>query len=249
MSPGRHPLPTAVAAVVLAAGRGERFGGGGSSKLYVKLAGRPILAYSLAQLTCSPLIDRVVVVIRPEERERLEREVLKPLELSEAEAEAKVKVVPGGEERQDSTRAGIEALADREPELVCVHDGARPFFSEGLLERLIEAAREHGAAVPALPARETIRLADESGFAAGELPREQLRLIQTPQCFHYELLRRALKAASRQRRYFTDDAGAVVELTGVQPKLIEGEETNIKITTQLDLKLAELIAAQLQAQS
>ena len=237
-----------MAAVVLAAGRGERFGARArGNKLYAKLAGRPILAYSLARLARSPLIDRLVVVIRPEERGLLEREVLGPLDLDLGD-EAEVKVVPGGEERQDSAHAGVEALADeeQEPELVLVHDGARPFFSERLLERLIEAAREHGAAVPALPARETIRLADEGGFAAGELPRERLRVIQTPQCFRYELLRRALEEATRQGRYFTDDAGAVVEFTGVRPKLVEGEETNIKITTPLDLELAELIAARFQ---
>ena len=149
-------------------------------------------------------------------------------------------MVPGGRERQDSARAGVEALAAEEPELVLIHDGARPFFSEELLERLIEAAREHGAAVPALPVEETIRLGDEEGFAAGELERERLYRVQTPQCFLYGLLREALATAHEQGRYFTDDAGAVAML-GHKIKLIPGEETNIKITTPLDLKLAELL--------
>jgi 2-C-methyl-D-erythritol 4-phosphate cytidylyltransferase len=110
------------------------------------------------------------------------------------------------------------------------------------LERLIEAASRWGAAVPAVPVKETIRGFDEAGFAELELDRGRLFQVQTPQCFSYQLLRRSLEEATAQGRYFTDDAGAVAAISGVRAKLVPGEEQNIKITTPFDLHLAAALA-------
>jgi 2-C-methyl-D-erythritol 4-phosphate cytidylyltransferase len=222
-----------VGAVVLAAGESRRMG---QSKPFLPLDGKPLLLHSLERLARSPLVEELVVVIRAGEEERLEREVLARYPLGR-----EVRVALGGQERQDSALAGVRALSEG-LELVLVHDGARPFFSEELLERLIEAASRWGAAVPAVPVKETIRGFDEAGFAELELDRGRLFQVQTPQCFSYQLLRRSLEEATAQGRYFTDDAGAVAAISGVRAKLVPGEEQNIKITTPFDLHLAAALA-------
>ncbi|MCR4403781.1 MAG: 2-C-methyl-D-erythritol 4-phosphate cytidylyltransferase [Candidatus Acetothermia bacterium] len=222
-----------VGAVVLAAGRSERMG---QSKLYLPLDGRPVLVHSLERFARSPLVQELVVVINPAEKERFEREVLDLLAL-----EKQLKVARGGRERQDSALAGVRALSAG-IELVLVHDGARPFFSDDLLAKLVAAAGECGAALPAIPVKETIRSFDHEGVSSGELDRGRLFQVQTPQCFSYQLLRRSLEEACAQGRYFTDDAGAVAAISGVRAKLVPGEEWNIKITTPFDLELASVLA-------
>jgi len=201
----------------------------GQSKPYLLLDGRPILLHSLERFDRSSLVDELVVVVRGGEEGRFNPgyyHFQKP-----------VKVAIGGRERQDSALAGVRVLSEQ-LDLVLIHDGARPFFSNNLLERLIEAATEYGAAVPGLPARETIRGFDGEGFSTEELDRSRLFRVQTPQCFSYKILRRSLEEATAQGRYFTDDAGAVAAFSGVRAKLVPGEERNIKIATPLDLELA-----------
>jgi 2-C-methyl-D-erythritol 4-phosphate cytidylyltransferase len=215
-----------VGAVVLAAGRSERMG---QSKPYLLLDGRPILLHSLERFDRSSLVDELVVVVREGEEGQFNPgyyHFQKP-----------VQVAIGGRERQDSALAGVRVLSEQ-LDLALIHDGARPFFSNDLLAKLVEAAAEYGAAVPGLPARETIRSFDEEGLSSKELDRSRLFLIQTPQCFSYKILRRSLEEATAQGRYFTDDAGAVAAFSSVRAKLVLGEERNIKITTPLDLELA-----------
>lgn len=222
-----------VAAIVLAAGRSERMG---QNKLYLPLKGRPLLLHSLERFDRSPLIDELAVVVNGAEGERFEKEFL-----TQYQFQKELRVALGGPERQDSALAGLRALPEA-IDLALVHDGARPFFSEGLVQRLVEAAAEYGAAVPGLPVKETVRGFDEEGFSNEEIDRSRLFRIQTPQCFSYALLRRSLEEATAQGKYFTDDAGAVAAFSGVKAKLIPGEETNIKITTPLDLELAGALA-------
>lgn len=221
-----------VGAVILAAGESRRMG---RSKPFLPLEGRPVLLHSLERFARSILVQELVVVINPAEEERFRREVL-----SHYPFQKEIRVAWGGRERQDSAFAGVRALS-ASVELVLVHDGARPFFSDELLETLIEAAAECSAAVPAIPVKETIRRFDAEGFASEELDRAGLFQIQTPQCFSYHLLRRALEEATAQGRYFTDDAGAVATIAGVRARLIPGEEGNIKITTPHDLELAKVL--------
>jgi len=221
-----------IGAVVLAAGRSERMG---RSKPYLPLNGKPVLLHSLERFDRSPLIDELAIVVRRGEEGRLRGEVLDRYHFQK-----EIEVVIGGRERQDSALAGVRALSEG-TELVLIHDGARPFFSNELLTKLVKAASAHGAAVPGLPARETIRGFDEQGFSLEELDRARLFRVQTPQCFSYTILRRSLEEACAQGRYFTDDAGAVAAFSGVKAKLVLGEERNIKITTPLDLKLAAVL--------
>jgi len=218
-----------VGAVVLAAGQSMRMG---RSKPYLLLAGKPTLLHSLERFDRSPSVEELVVVVRAGEEERFQEEIL-----GHHRFQRPLKTVIGGQERQDSALAGVRALSEQ-LDLVLVHDGARPFFSNNLLERLIEAATEYGAAVPGLPVRETIRGFDGDGFSIKEFDRSRLFRVQTPQCFSYKILRHSLEEAAAQGKYFTDDAGAVAAFSGVRAKLIPGEERNIKITTPLDLELA-----------
>lgn len=224
-----------VAAIVLAAGRSERMG---RSKLYLSLQGRPLLLHSLERFDRSPLIDEMAVVINGAEVERFEKEIL-----GRYQFQKELRIAIGGPKRQDSARAGMRVLSPS-IDLVIVHDGARPFFSESLLEKLIEGAKQYQVAIPALPVKETVRGFDGQGFSTDEFDRSQLFGVQTPQCFSYGLLRRSLEEATMKGKYFADDAGAVAAITGVKAKLVAGEERNIKITTSQDLKVAMTLVEQ-----
>lgn len=226
----KHPR---TGAVILAAGKGQRMDKR-RNKPYLKIKGKPILCYSLERFDRCELIDEMVTVVNEDDLEIFKDEILDRYKFDK-----EVKVTIGGERRQDSARAGVGAI---EPELILVHDGVRPFFSLNLVERLIETAKEHGAAICGVKVKQTIKSAGEGGFIAEELDRERLYEIQTPQCFSYSLLRYAVDEATKRGKYFTDDAGAVAYITGVKAKIVPGEEQNIKITTPLDLKLTELIA-------
>lgn len=146
-----------------------------------------------------------------------------------------MRVVHGGAQRQDSALAGVRAASG---DYVLVHDGARPFVSLELIGRVIVAMKAHGAVVPALPVAHSLKRAAE-GFVATDVDRSDLFCAQTPQGFQRELLLQALERACQQKRYFTDEAGAVLALSGVHPKIAPGDELNIKITTAMDWKLAE----------
>jgi len=217
--------------VVLAAGRGRRMETS-IPKPYLPLRGKPILVYSLEKFSRSPLVSEVVVVIHPDDRKLLQAEILDEYPYSG------IKVVIGGERRQDSALAGVRAVRS---EWVAVHDGARPLFSLGLFERVFEAASLHRAAIPAIPVQETLKAVGPEGYVLGEADRERLHLVQTPQCFERPLLEHSLKSAHKRRRYFTDEAGAVLAMGGVRPKVVPGEVQNIKITTPADLKWAEAL--------
>lgn len=202
-------------------------------KAYLPLQGKPILHYSLEKLSKSSLVTEIVIVVHPEDRELLQSQVLDVFPSNK-----QLQVVFGGERRQDSSRAGVQATLAK---WVAVHDGVRPFFSQSLLELVFSAAQVHRGAIPALPIPETVKSVDNEDFVAGEVSREMLHLAQTPQCFERELLQRSLEAAHQQKRYFTDEAGAVLAMSGVRAKIVSGEGQNIKITTPWDLKLAEAL--------
>jgi 2-C-methyl-D-erythritol 4-phosphate cytidylyltransferase/2-C-methyl-D-erythritol 2,4-cyclodiphosphate synthase len=222
-------MPTSVAAIVVAGGRGLR-AGGGIPKQYRRVGDRPVIRPSLALFAEHPAIAAVQPVIHPDD-----------LGLFEQAASGLVLLpaVPGGATRQASVRAGMEALAAQRPDLVLVHDAARPFASPGLVTRAIAAARASGAAVPTLPVADTVKTVDASGHVSGTLDRAQLRLVQTPQAFAFAPLmdahRRALAAG---REDFTDDA-ALAEWAGLKVATFEGEAGNIKLTTAGDFSRAQ----------
>ena len=217
-----------VAAVVVAAGRGLR-AGSDQPKQYRMLGGQPVIRPSLAVLAGHPGISVIQPVIHPDD-----------VRLFEA-ATAGLALLPpvfGGATRQASVRAGLMALAQRKPDLVLVHDAARPFASPALIARAISAAR-NGAAVPVLPVVDTVKAVDAAGAITGTIDRGRLRVVQTPQAFGFELLLEAhRRAETAGREDFSDDA-ALAEWAGLKVTTFEGEADNVKLTTAEDFARAE----------
>ena len=216
-------------ALILAAGRGSRFGGT-LPKQYLPLGGAAVLRHAVEAFATNPRVAGLQVVIRPEDRNIYDH-ALAGLDLSPP--------MPGGAERQDSVRLGLEALAEREPTRVLIHDGARPFPSAALIDRVIDALDGSPAAIPGLPLGDTIkRVAD--GVITGTVDRSGLWRVQTPQGFHFDAILAAHRAAAGQA--LTDDA-AVAEAAGIAPIVVTGHEGNLKITTADDLAAAERLLA------
>ena len=220
------------AAVVPAAGRGERLGGG-TPKPFVMLRGRPLLQYALITLQQIPQIEAIAVAVAGDVMPRA-REIVRRARLS------KVAVVPGGPDRQASVKCGLDALPPG-PDLVLVHDGARPLLSPALASAVLAAAARHGAATAALPVSETVKRG-EDGWVRETLDRGSLHRIQTPQAFHRALLVRAHEVARRQGFRGTDDA-ILVERLGDPVRLVAGDPANLKVTVPEDLTLAEALLA------
>ena len=215
---------TRVAAIIVAAGEGRRFG---APKQFALLGGRSVLERSLAAFEANARVGEIVLV--------LPDVALGP---KYASPFAKVRsVVRGGARRQDSVRAGFDRLDRHHTDLVLVHDGARPLVSDALIRRVIREAAAHGAAVPALPVEDTVKEGAD-GRVLRTLDRSRLFRVQTPQGFAYGILDEALREAERTGFTGTDDA-SLVERTGRPVALAEGDRRNIKITTLEDLRWAE----------
>jgi 2-C-methyl-D-erythritol 4-phosphate cytidylyltransferase/2-C-methyl-D-erythritol 2,4-cyclodiphosphate synthase len=220
-----------VAAVVVAAGRGLR-AGGGIPKQYRVIGAAPAIRASLATLSAHERIAAVQPVIHPEDACLYE---------AVAEGLALMPPVSGGATRQASVRAGLRALAPFAPELVLVHDAVRPFASPALISRAISAAAEHRAAIPVVPVVDTVKTIDPSGTVTGTLDRAQLRAVQTPQAFDFAALMEAHRRAEAARREdFTDDA-ALAEWAGLKVISFEGEVGNVKLTTAEDFVRLEVM--------
>ena len=224
-----------VTAVVVAGGTGTRFRG---DKLFAPLVRMPVLAHTLLAFERSPMVTEIVVAARSDmlaEAGNLCREY---------GIEKARLIVPGGETRLLSSYAGVMA-ASSDSGVIAIHDGARPLVTDKIIEDTIWAAYRHSAAVPAIPVRDTIKKAAE--HIVLETPdRSSLYAVQTPQCFQADLIRAALADAQKHAPEVTDDCMAV-ERVGGQIWLTEGSEENIKITTPLDLALAELILQRREA--
>jgi len=221
-----------IAAVVVAAGRGLR-AGGPLPKQYRHILGEPVIRPSLAALARHEGISAVQPVIHRDDA-GLFRSAVAGLDL--------LPPVYGGAARQDSVRAGLEALAPRRPQFVLVHDAARPFASPALITRAIAAARTSGAAIPVLAVADTVKRVDGTGQVTGTLERGELRLVQTPQAFDFSALLEAHRRAKAVGRDdFTDDA-ALAEWAGLKVATFEGEAGNVKLTTDEDFIRAEAAA-------
>ena len=218
-----------VAAIVVAAGRGLR-AGGDLPKQYRRILGEPVIRPSLATLVRHDEISAVQPVIHPDDAGLFEPAAA-GLDLLPA--------VPGGASRQASVRAGLEALEPRSPDLVLVHDAARPFASAALIARAIAAARKSGAAVPVIAVADTVKTVDAAGTVTGTIDRANLRMVQTPQAFSFAALLEAhRRAQAAGREDFTDDA-ALAEWAGLAVTTFEGEAGNVKLTTNEDFARAE----------
>lgn len=222
-----------VAAIIAAAGRGERFGGD-LPKQYLDLGNKPILAHTLLVFEESG-VDEVILVV-DEKRIRFCRDEI----VDKYHLEKIKKVISGGKHRQESVYNGLKAMEENPPEIIVVHDGIRPFVTKSLIEEVIEEASRSGVAIAAIPVKDTIKLANERGVVERTIKRRNLWLAQTPQGFRYETLKEGLTRAFRNKFFGTDEA-MLVERLNHRVKIVRGLEDNIKITTKEDLALAEAI--------
>ncbi len=223
-----------VAAVIVAGGRGER-AVGAIPKQYRALAGVPAIRTTLRAFCDNQQVDAVQPVIHPADEGLFRAASAGFGKLREP--------VPGGATRQISVRSGLRALQPHAPELVLIHDAARPFLTGGLIDRAVEAGRRHGAAIPGLAIADTVKVVGQDATVAETLDRGRLRIVQTPQAFGFALIvdaHRRAEAAGRDD--FTDDA-ALAEWAGHRVSVFEGEAGNVKLTTNEDFARAELIHA------
>ncbi|HEX9987215.1 MAG TPA: 2-C-methyl-D-erythritol 4-phosphate cytidylyltransferase [Chloroflexia bacterium] len=226
-------------AIIVAAGRSQRMGG--ADKQLRTIAGVPVLARTVEAFSACPDVGAIVLVLNPDN-------MVGAAEMKMEYGWDKVQaMVPGGERRQDSVAAGLAAVKSMGRggsgyEWVAVHDGARPLVTPDVISRGLEAAREVGAAIAAVPATDTVKVVDASRIITATPERSNLWLAQTPQVFRTSLLAGAYEAlASDDALLDVTDCARLLELTGHAVKIFEGERTNIKITTPLDLWIAEAI--------
>ena len=225
-------MPVKSSVIIAAAGSSRRMEG--RDKLWTPLAGRITLARSIDVFEASPFIDTIVLVLNSERIDDVSR-------LCQQEGWSKItSIVEGGMRRQDSVRRGLESLATLSPtpQWVMIHDGARPLVTQNILEAGLIAAKKCGAAIAAVPVKDTIKQV-EQGWITSTLDRSQLWAIQTPQVFSFPLIYHAYQTASIQQE-FTDDA-AFLEYMGKRVAIFKGSYRNIKITTQEDLLIAEAL--------
>lgn len=233
-SPLSPPPTAAVHAILVAAGTGSR-AGGGLPKQYRAVCGVPVLRRSTALFLSRGDIRRLAIVIG-HGQDALAKAALGPLATAPG-----VTLVPGGATRRESVRAGLTALAQfgaDDEDLVLVHDAARPFTPDDLIDRVIAAAARHGAAVPGLPLADSVKSVDETGRISASVPRDPLRRVQTPQGFRFGLLRDAHDAAPATEEA-SDDA-VLAERMGCSVMVVAGAVDNEKLTTEADFSAAEL---------
>ncbi len=223
--------------VVVAAGRGRRMGAG-IPKAYASCAGKPLLAWTLEALAKAPDIDNIIVVIHDDDN-KFYQDTLATL--SPATAALLTAPVAGGATRQQSVRAGLEALArsPRRPDIVLIHDAARPFPTPALIARAIAAAQDSGAAVPALRLVDALKSVGADGVITGPASRDGAFAVQTPQAFAFDLILAAHRdAATKRADNYADDAEAAAA-AGAKVRIFDGEAENFKVTSAQDLSAAE----------
>ena len=215
-------------AVIVAAGTASRMGG--IDKVMAPLRGEPVILRTVRAFQETDAIREIVIVTR--------EDLIMPVSDLCAGLDKVKAVVVGGGSRQESVWLGLNALS-KGMELAAIQDGARPLVTPALIDRTVRAAHSYGAAAPAIPVKDTIKV-EKSGLIESTPDRSTLRAVQTPQVFDFDLLRGALQKARDDGTEVTDDCSAVERL-GMKIRLVEGEERNLKVTTPLDLKIAELL--------
>lgn len=215
-------------AVIVAAGSASRMGG--IDKVMAPLNGEPMIVRSVRTFQNCDAIREIVIVTR-------EDLLTKIMGLCAGFDKVKA-VVVGGTDRPGSVRAGLNALSSS-VRLVAVHDGARPLITDAVIDRTVRAAHSYGAAAPAVPVKDTVKVV-KGGIVTETPDRSTLQAVQTPQVFDLDLLRGALKKAVAYGAAITDDCSAVERL-GMSVKIVEGDERNLKVTTPMDLKIAQML--------
>jgi 2-C-methyl-D-erythritol 4-phosphate cytidylyltransferase len=219
--------------VIAAAGTGSRMKSP-VNKQYMLLKEKPVLSYSLEVFEQYNAVDEIIIVAHPREIEYCEKEIVKKYGYHKVK-----KVIPGGEQRQDSVWAGLTELG-ADTDYVAVHDGARPLLTSNLLSGLLQAAQEWGAAIPGICARDTLKMIDRDGLVANTLDRSSVVFIQTPQVFRYSELYQAYIMAYEENFRSTDDAALFEKYIG-RVKVVPGNYNNLKITTPEDLIMAQAL--------
>jgi len=221
-----------VTAIIVAAGKSERMGGG-TDKAFLNLGSKPVVAWSLLAFEKNADIDSIILVVRKDQ-------------LTAAKAVARMfgisklaKVVPGGTRRQDSVQAGLKEV-DSDTRIIVVHDGARPCISQDVISDVVKSARRGVASVTGCRIRDTVKIVEKGITVSSTVDRAKYWAVQTPQAFPYSMLRKAYAAVEADRKEVLDDAQAV-ELSGETVKICESEKPNIKITTPEDLQVAAAI--------
>ena len=227
--PMRKALPLkACGAVIVAAGSASRMGG--IDKVMAQLKGEPMIVRTVREFQNCDAISEIVIVTR--------EDLILPISALCKDMKKVIAVVAGGNSRQESVHLGLNALSDK-VKLAAIHDGARPLISWQVIDRVVRAANTYGAAAPAIPVKDTIKVVE--GRVVKNTPdRATLFAVQTPQVFDFDLLRGALTKAKLENVSVTDDCSAV-EHMGMTVKIVEGDERNLKVTTPLDLKIAEML--------
>jgi 2-C-methyl-D-erythritol 4-phosphate cytidylyltransferase len=220
------------AAILVAAGKGTRMGAG-VDKLFLKVAGRPVVAHTWQRFDDAKCISEIILVVREGWQKEFDKLAAK------SKFQKPFRIVIGGAERQDSVWNGLQALSAA-AEIVAIHDAARPCVGEELIAATIEAARETGAAVAAQPVTDTVKESPDGKLIQRTLDRSKLWAVQTPQTFRVEVIRRAISAARKKKLIFTDDTAAC-ELIGQPVRLVRGAQPNPKVTLPSDLPLIELL--------
>lgn len=232
--PARKVLPLKrCGAVIVAAGTASRMGG--IDKVMAPIKGEPMILRTVRNFQECDAISEIVIVTRPD--------LIVPITNLCKNMGKVTAVVAGGNSRQESVNLGLNALGDK-VKLAAVHDGARPLITWQVIDRVVRAANTYGAAAPAVPVKDTIKVVE--GYVVKNTPdRASLRAVQTPQVFDFDMLRGALKKAELDGAQVTDDCSAV-ERIGLTVKIVEGDERNIKVTTPMDLKIAEMLLEEME---
>ena len=227
--PARKLLPLRrCGAVIVAAGSASRMGG--IDKVMAELKGAPMIVHTVRAFQNCDAIKEIVIVTR--------EDLILPITRLTNDFDKVTAVVLGGSSRQESVALGMNALSEK-CELAAIQDGARPLVTWELIDRVVRAAHSHHAAIPVIPVKDTIKVCD-TALVKSTPDRSTLRAVQTPQVFDFDLLRGALKKAAEDGAEVTDDCSAVERL-GMSVRTVEGDERNLKVTTPLDLKLAEML--------
>lgn len=220
-------------AVIVAAGSASRMGG--IDKVMADLDGEPMILRTVRTFQNCDAVKEIVVVTRPDLMQRM-MSLCRNMDKVTA-------IVAGGKDRQESVELGLNALSNR-VKLAAIHDGARPLITNEVIDRTVRAAHSYGAAAPAIPVKDTVKTV-QGGVVSHTPDRNTLRAVQTPQVFDYDLLRGALKQARQEKAAITDDCSAV-ERMGFSVKIVEGDERNIKVTTPMDLKIAQMLLEEMK---
>lgn len=222
-----------IAVVIAAAGSGRRMGSN-EPKQFLLLAGKPILVRTVELFNQFPEIFSKVIAVAPDSYKRVEQILL------QYHLEKNTTIVVGGKYRQDSVWNALQVLLKDNIDIVLVHDAVRPFVSTDIIYLLLQEAIKHGAAVPAVHPKDTIKLSSGIEIVDTTLEKEKVWLVQTPQVFRWNVLYEALQKAMKENFYSTDES-SLVERLGQRVKIVESDYKNIKITTPEDLLLAELL--------